>query len=71
MSDPELARYQAALMAVLARTDIDVAERMRLLHDDPACRPYAGYVETFDPDLVALGANILEAWGRPDPAAKG
>ena len=65
MGDPDLARYQAALMALFARTDIDDSERMRILREDAAFAPYADYVKTIERPFVALAANIYEKYGRP------
>jgi hypothetical protein len=62
--DAELERYQSELMDVLARKDIDLATRLTILREGEAFAPYAAYVETFDPDLVALGTAILERWAR-------
>jgi hypothetical protein len=63
--DRDLARYQDALLTLLSRNDADDTERMARLSSDAAFAPYAGYVATFDRDLVALGAGITQTWGRP------
>lgn len=66
MGDPDLSRYQSALMALFWRTDIDDNDRMRILREDPAFAPYATYVSTFERPFVALGAGIMQSYGRPD-----
>ena len=71
MSDRKLARYQAALMSLLARTDIDDAERMRRLSTEPAFLPFREHVRAFDRDFVCMGAGIMARWGRRSGGRRG
>ena len=64
--DEELARYQEALMELLARPGASDAERVRALQEGEAFRPFAGYVSAIEPCFVALGAELLRTWGRKD-----
>ena len=64
MADESLAWYQEALLNLLARQDIGDDERLRLLREQEAFAPFAGYVDGIEPCFVALGVELMRKWGR-------
>jgi hypothetical protein len=64
MGDADLARYQASLLDVLARTDLGDEARAALLRQREQHGPYAAYVDGMETRFVALGAELMRRWGR-------
>jgi hypothetical protein len=65
MTDLSLARYQSALMALLARKDIDDNERLRLLREEPAFAPFADYVAGVQRPFLSSVACTMGYYARP------
>lgn len=61
--DAELARFQAALLDLLA-SDLPADEVHRRLAADPAAKPFADYVEGFDLRCVEVAGKITRKFGR-------
>ncbi len=65
MTDIDLARYQSALIALLARKDIDDDDRIRILREEPPFAPFADYVATFERPFVSSIAETIGYYARP------
>ncbi|MBA4064165.1 MAG: hypothetical protein C0501_10715 [Isosphaera sp.] len=61
--DDDLAAFQAALLDLLDR-NLPAEELRRRLRDDPAFAAFRGYVETFEPRMLAVAADLVKKWGR-------
>jgi hypothetical protein len=64
--DDELARFQAALLELLAR-DLPAPALQEHLRDDPAFAGFRAYVDTFEPRMLAVAAELVKKWGRQTP----
>ena len=65
MSTPgidDLARFQAALLELLAR-ELPPEEIIRRLREDTAFAPYRSYVETFEPRFLEVASALVKKWG--------
>ena len=58
----ELARYQAALLEVLAGAE-QPEQALRELHERAEFAPFAGYVGSFEPRCVEVGMRLVKQWG--------
>jgi D-arabinose 1-dehydrogenase-like Zn-dependent alcohol dehydrogenase len=58
----ELARYQAALLEVLASAERP-EDALRALHGRAEIAPFAGYVGSFEPRCVEVGMRLVKQWG--------
>lgn len=64
MSDDErLARFQAALLEILAEP-LGARELAVRLAAHPDCRPYAEYLATFEPRMLEVASALVKKWGR-------
>ncbi len=61
--DDDLAAFQAALLDLLDR-GLPAEEVRRRLRDDPAFAAFRGYVEAFEPRMLAVAAELVKKWGR-------
>ena len=67
--DPELAAFQACLLEVLHRHR-DADSILAALRDSAATRPFAGYLDGFEPEMLELAALLVRKWARrstPEP----
>jgi hypothetical protein len=60
----ELARYQAALLDLFARDDLDLTARLEHLREDVAFAPYQEHVVQFDPAFVEQCVSITKRWAK-------
>ncbi len=60
-TEAQLAGFQAALLDLLAQ-DLP-PEEVRRLAEDAALAPFAAYVRTFEPRMLATAAQLVKKWG--------
>jgi len=61
--DEHLARFQAALLDLLAQgypPELIIAQ----LRSDPQLAAYADYVATFEPRMIEVAIELVAKWGR-------
>ena len=61
--DRRLDEFQAALLELLDQP-LAVDEILARLRTDEAFAPYREYVETFEPRMVEVAAELVKKWGR-------
>ena len=62
-SADDLAAFQSALLELLAQElPADVIERR--LREDAVFAEFRTYVETFEPRMLAVAAELVKKWGR-------
>lgn len=59
----ELARFQAALLELLAQP-IGAAEIARRLREEAVFAPYREYSAGFEPRFLEVAAALVKKWGR-------
>lgn len=63
MCDPDLARYESALLALLAE-DLAPSERRAALHRRADFAPYQRYVSQLDDRFLDVATGLVRRWGR-------
>jgi len=61
----ELARFQAALLELLAQP-ISSEEIARRLREEAVFAPYREYSAGFEPRFLEVAASLVKKWGRSD-----
>ena len=61
----ELARFQAALLELLAQP-ISPAEIARRLREEAVFAPFREYSASFEPRFLEVAASLVKKWGRED-----
>jgi hypothetical protein len=67
-SADDLASFQAAILELLAQ-DLSASDIRKRLGKDAAFAPFCTYVESFEPRMLAMAAELVKKWGRRQPDA--
>lgn len=60
-----LADFQSALLELLDQ-QLDAEQILARLHSDPVFVPYRSYIDTFEPRMVEVAAELVKKWGQRD-----
>jgi hypothetical protein len=63
MATDDLARFQAALVDLLAQ-DLPADVIQGRLHEDAAFAEFRDYVDGFEPRMLAVAAELVKKWGK-------
>ena len=61
-----LAEFQAALLELLDEP-LSADEIISRLQNDAVFAPYRRYIDTFEPRMVEVAAELIKKWGRRSP----
>ncbi len=64
-SDPQLARFQAALLELLDEP-LSAQEKYERLQRAPEFQPYREYVKGYDLRALETASELVKKWGRRD-----
>ena len=62
-TDPQLARFQAALLELLAGP-LSTQEKYEHLQHAPEFEPYRAYVKNYDLRALETASELIRKWGR-------
>lgn len=68
-SADDLASFQGALLELLAQ-DLSASGIRERLRQGAAFAPFCTYVETFEPRMLAVAADLVKKWGKRHPIAE-
>ncbi len=58
-----LMKYQDSLLELLS-SELPIDEVVEKLMTDPCFAPYLGYVQDFDPDMIAVACELMGKWAK-------
>ena len=58
----QLAEFQAVMLEHLSKHS-SIAELQQAMRDDPKLDGYRRYIESFDPDMLMIAAELTKKWG--------
>ena len=61
--DDDLALFQSALLELLSQPLLVPEIQQRLRHD-AAFAPFQDYIESFEPRMIEVAAELTQKWGR-------
>jgi hypothetical protein len=63
VDEHELARYQAALLELLAR-DLPTEAMHASLRENAAYAEFRAYVAAFEPRMLTVASELVKKWGK-------